>query len=251
MQALIIMRKISVLVVLLTGILAACNKDAKLGPSTGTGGSLARFTIAKEHLYVVDGNTLHVFGLQHPGKPSELGSLMLSFGGEVETIYPWEDQLFIGTMSAMHIISIADPAHPKHQGTAVHVTACDPVVANDRHAYVTIRTGNNCGGNSNTLQVFDVTDPTSPVLKYTIQLSNPRGLGLSGNHLYVCDSEAGLVVFDVSTPQNPEILKTITGHNFSDCIPIGNLLITMVANGMVLYDISNPAEPVFLSEILN
>ncbi len=245
------MRNISVLVVLFIGVLAACSKDSdKPGPSTGTGGSLARFTIAKEHLYVVDGNTLHVFGLQNPGKPSERGSLMLSLGGEVETIYPWEDQLFIGTMSAMHIISIADPGNPRYQGTAVHVTACDPVVANDHYAYVTIRTGNNCGGGSNTLQIYDVTDPKSPDLISMVQLTNPRGLGLSGHHLYVCDG-ADLVVLDVSNAENPKILETITGHDFSDCIPIDNLLITMVFNGMVLYDISNPASPVFLSEILN
>ncbi len=246
------MKKLIARIACLVMILAACSKDSsKLAPSTGTGGSLARFTIAKEHLYVVDGNTLHVFGLQNPGEPADRGSIILSLNGEVETIYPWEDQLFIGTMSAMHIFSIADPANPKHQGTAVHVTACDPVVANDRYAYVTIRTGNNCGGNRNTLQIFDVTNPTAPDLQSTVQLTNPHGLGLHGHHLYVCDADAGLVVLDVNDANNPEVLDTLTGYDFKDCIPINNLLITMVSTGMVLYDISNPAAPALLAEILN
>lgn len=246
------MKKIIILGSLFVMILTGCSKDSnKLGSSTGKGGSLARFTIAKEHLYVVDGNKLHTFGLKNPGKPSELGSLMLSLEGAVETIYPWEDQLFIGTMSAMHIISISDPDKPKYLGSALHVTACDPVVADDQYAYVTVRTGNNCGGNTNTLQVFDVTNPQVPALKSTIQLTNPHGLGLSGQHLYVCDADAGLVIFDVSNAKQPTILDTVTGHKFVDCIPNGNLLITMVSNGMVLYDISDPAKPVLLSEILN
>lgn len=244
------MKKLATLLFLV--ILMGCTKDSgKFGPSSGTGGSLARFTIAKEHLYVVDGNSLHVFGLQTPEKPVELGSLVLSNVSEVETIYPWEDQLFIGTMSAMHIISIADPANPQYQGSAFHATACDPVVANDQYAYVTVRTGTNCGGNNNTLQIFDVTDLQAPLLQSTVQLSNPHGLGLSGTHLYVCDAEAGLVILDVTDATQPKLIDTITGHRFIDCIPIGRLLITMVGNGMVLYDISTPAEPVFVSEILN
>lgn len=245
------MKRIHVIAALLITI-AACEKSDKLGPGTGTGGSLARFTIASEHLYVVDGNKLHTFSLQNAGKPSPIGALQLSMEGEVETIYPWKDRLFIGTVNAMHILSISNPAQPEYVGSAFHVRACDPVVANDHYAYVTVRTGTTCWGNTNALQVFDVKDNAqSPELKFTYNLSNPHGLGLYGNYLYVCDGTQGLVIFDISNGAAPVLLDTKTGYTFFDCIPINNLLIAMVENGMVLYDISDPAQPEFLAEILN
>jgi hypothetical protein len=85
----------------------------------------------------------------------------------------------------------------------------------------------------------------------TIEMPDPEGLGLSGSALYICCNSAGLKVFDVSMPANPTQVRTITGADFKDVIPYGNLLICYVTTGIMLYDISNPFDPVMVKLIQN
>ncbi len=240
----------TLLLVLFTA--AACKKDSNLGSlHSGSGGSTARFTISGGHLYVVDGDELHTFSLQNPAEPEQVNSLQLGWSNPIETIFPWKDKLFIGSANAMYIISIKDPKQPKVEGSASHLRACDPVVANDTYAYVTVRTGNNCSGNINALYVYDVAGGVqSPSRVYEQDMSNPHGLGLHNNYLYVCDGAAGMGVFNVQDGGNPKQVATIKGYTFFDCIPADDVLICMIEGGMVLYDISTPANPVVLSEII-
>ena len=59
------------------------------------------------------------------------------------------------------------------------------------------------------------------------------------------------MVFNVADPANPVFVKTVTGGYFKDVIPYGNQLICYVSSGIILYDISNPADPVLVKLISN
>src|SRR6185369_8056145 len=110
----------------------------------------------------------------------------------------WKDKLFIGSTAGMIVISIADPTQPTIEGIASHLRACDPVVADDAYAYVTVRSGNNCGGDLNGLCVYDVTGGMLSLNQvFQGNMSSPQGLALYNSYLYVCDGNTGLVVFDV------------------------------------------------------
>lgn len=221
-----------------TAMFSGCSKDANIsGAEVGKGGSLARFTIAQNHLYVVDGRDLHTFSLADPQNPIKVHSTNIGF--DIETIYTWKDKLFIGSQQAMYIYSIANAAEPKLLGSASHVRACDPVVANDTVAYVTVRTGSNCGGDVNALLVYNLNYIMQPALMNTIAIDNPYGLGIQGNTLFVCDGSYGLRVYDISEAYYPTQFKKISGEKFYDCIPNGNMLICMIEGGMALYDISD------------
>ncbi|MFT3747294.1 MAG: hypothetical protein QM768_03220 [Agriterribacter sp.] len=228
-----------------------CEKESNRSSSTtGKGGSTARFTISSGHLYVVDGDELHTFSLQNPAEPELVNSMQLGWNNSIETIFPWKDKLFIGSTTAMYVISISNPERPLVEGAASHIRACDPVVADDKYAYVTVRTGSNCDGNINALYVYDVSAGVeSPSRVYEQDMSNPHGLGLHNNYLYVCDGAAGMGIFNVQDGANPRQVATKKGYTFFDCIPVDDVLICMIEGGMVLYDISAPANPVVLSEI--
>jgi hypothetical protein len=101
------------------------------------------------------------------------------------------------------------------------------------------------------LVVYNIKDISNPVLKTTIQLSAPHGLGISDNALYVCDELTGLKVFNIQDTYSPQLVNTITGETFFDVIPYGNILICQVSGGIALYDISIRHLPVFLSKVLN
>lgn len=229
-------------------LITSCDKDNNPGePGTGTGGSLARFTIAANHLYIADGTTLHTYSLNDPSDPQKTGSTPI--GWEIETIFPWKDKLFIGSRDAMYIYSIANPDQPASLGMVSHLRACDPVIANDSIAYVTVRSGSTCGGNINALIVYDIRQILYPDQRNAIPLTSPYGLGMQGNRLFVCDGTNGLKVFDITQPYYPTQIQSLNGETFYDCIPYDTLLICMIEGGMALYDISNPNQINLLSKI--
>ncbi len=230
-------------------LLYSCSKSNNdfLGNDTGTGGSLARFTISRDHLYVVDGRNLYTFSLEQPGQPKKIYTNNIGF--DIETLYTWEDKLFIGSRDAMYIYSIADATKPALLGSARHVSACDPVVARDSVAYVTIRTGTNCGGSVNALIIYNLQDLLQPAERNRIPLDNPHGLGLQDQTLFVCDGASGLRVYDLKNPYSPTQKQLITGDTFYDCIPYENLLLCMIEGGMIIYEITPERQLKSLSRI--
>lgn len=207
-------------------LITACTKDANntaADAASGTGGSLARFTIAANHLYLADYNTIEVYDLADAANPLKKTSVNVGFG--VETIYPYMDKLFIGSRDGMFIYSITNPSNPVKLGEARHVRSCDPVVANDTIAYVTLRGGSPCGPAQDGLYIYDIKNVTTPVQKNLFPLSNPYGLGLRDSVVFVCRGSSGLSLVNVKNPSLPKLMYTVEDGNFQDAIPYDNLLI--------------------------
>lgn len=240
------------LFILLTAI--SCTKEGAKNPDyssgDGKGGSLARFAIAGNYLYVVNQNELKVFDIANPAAPVGKGTTYLSW--DIETIFSYGQKLFIGSATAMYIFDLTDPAKPKQESRVQHFRACDPVITQGTTAFVTLRGGNVCGGVLNALMTYDVKDTKNPVLKAQLPLTSPYGLGVQDSALYVCDGAKGLAVFNVKNPQQPVLLKYIEdGETYYDVIPYEGVLIAYVKNGVRFFDISKPQEPVSLSALMN
>lgn len=240
---------------LLLVLYTSCTKEsnsASANQSSGAGGSTARFTIAGNYLYVVDHTSLKTFLISDPSHP--VSKSKTEVGVNIETIFPYRDKLFIGSSSAMYIFSLTEPDRPEQIGHAqyeIHMS-CDPVVVKDQAAYATLRADGPCGWSQSSLVVYDISSFSSPVLKTTISIFSPYGLGVNGNALYVCNGEAGLTVYDVSVPFTPVYKTEITGKTFYDVIPYDNILVCQVSDGFALYDIgSDPLSPVYISNVLN
>lgn len=230
----------------------ACSKDNAAdvsASSTGMAGSLSKFTIVDNFLYAVDSRYLYAYDISNPVNPVIKSTIPINFN--VETIYPFKNRLFIGTTNGMFIYSIDVQAAPVKIGEALHVRSCDPVVANDTIAFVTLKGNTWCGPAVSGLYVHDIKNVMQPVLIKTLPIPSPEGLGLQGSILYICCNSDGLKVFNVANPANPIEIKTIGGGYFKDVIPYGNLLICYVSTGISLYDITIPGNPVFIKEIAN
>lgn len=239
---------------LLLVIITGCDKstldsNSNAGNQNGTGGSLARFTLAGNYLYVVEEATLKTFDVSAPANPILKNTVVI--GNNIETIYPYKNNLFIGSQTGMFIYSIANPAAPKLSGSASHVRSCDPVVANDTAAFVTLRSGSFCGAPADGLYLYKITNLLAPQLVKTFNLPTPYGLGLKDSILFVCQGANGMSAINVKNINAPVISQKITGHNFRDVIPYGDLLICYVTDGIALYDISNTASIRFINKVLN
>lgn len=216
----------------------------------GLGGSMARYTIYDNYLYTIDNSTMMLFDISSPENPIAMHSI--NIGWNIETIFPYKDKLFIGSQTGMHIYDNANPANPVHISTFAHVRSCDPVVADDKYAYVTLRNGNTCGGFINQLDVVDISNLASPRLVKSYPMGNPHGLGLDNDNqtLFVCDGSFGLKVYNAEDPflLDKNRLGTKPGHAF-DVIAYKNLAIVTGNDGISQYDYSNPRQLKLLSKI--
>ncbi len=217
---------------------------------TGQGGSMARFTITKNHLYAVGNAEIYSLPISVDGSVGASTRTDLPWG--IETIFPYEDFLFLGASNGMHIMSLDDPGQPQHESTFSHANACDPVVVQDDIAYVTLRGGTSCGGFDNQLDVLDVSNIHNPRLLHTYSMSNPHGLAVLDNLLFICEGEHGLKVFDVADigtiDQNR--YSHLTGFHAYDAIALrGKSLLVIGEDGFRQYDYSDPSKLELMSHI--
>ncbi len=203
------------------------------GSPFGVGGSMARFTIVSNHLYAVSESSLNVVSIANPTDPVFNNKVNLGWG--IETIYPFNNRLFIGSNSGMFIFNISNPALPVREGSFSHVRSCDPVIADNTHAYVTLRSGNACQGFTDQLEVLDILNFNQPTLVKTYPMKNPHGLAKDGNILMICDGKAGLKFYNASNVNNLVLLNTIGEYEAYDIIAINGWALVVAKNGLYQY----------------
>ena len=220
----------------------ASSDAARSEAASGKGGSMARFAIKGDFLYTVSSNNLKIFNIADAANPKHSDLRDVQIGFDIETIFPMDTLLFIGSRNGMYIYSIAEPRFPEKLAQALHFRSCDPVVAQGQYAYVTLNTNaSSCGPvPNNVLEIYDISNPTKPVLKKTVSMKGPTGLGVDGSKLFVCDR--GLKMFDISDPLNirqTDDLADIDYVNIRetyDVIPVDGLLILVAKEGLYQFD---------------
>ena len=224
---------------------------------SGKNGSTSAFALNDEWLYTIEFNKMKVFSVISRESPVYKTNIQLS--NWIETIYPYEDLLFIGSREGMGLYRTKpDPASPSFVSWLSHVHARDPVIYDGSYAYVTLLNGQ--------LLVVDVRDQKNPVLTNTlIMRQRLYGLTLKGNRLYV-GTDVGLAIFD--TAKKPDIIQISNlqsnidteelDHYYSlssempvvyDLIADENRLIASTSSGIYQLDCRNPDKPVIISFI--
>jgi hypothetical protein len=229
--------------------------------NVGTGGSFSRFTLANDHLFTIDNQTLKAFNVSNNQAPIEVKREIINQGGIIETVFPYGDNLFIGSTVGVFIYDISDPASFSFTSNFTHARACDPVYVEDDVAFVTLRsnTSNNCWGVNNQLDILDVADVANPKLTNTYPMQNPHGVGVDGSLLFICEADAGLKIYsltktftsnnDLSTV-NISLLKHEKSIFAYDVIPDNGNLIVVGEQQLLQYDYTDPNN-ITLRSILN
>jgi hypothetical protein len=231
-----------------TYAMSLSSSQAAASNTTAVGGSMARMAIQNDHLYAVSTQSLYSISIAKPLDPTYLSSKNLHLGiGSAETIYPFQDKLFIGSTSGMYIFSVTDADNPQLITTFTHATACDPVITDGTNAYITLRSGRSCGGIQNELDIVNVQDVTHPTFLKKYNLTRPQGLSKDGNTLIVCDD--GLKVYDATDPSNLLLKKSINLSEPYDVICINGLAIVSAKDGLYQFDYSDLANVKLLSKL--
>ncbi len=211
--------------------------------AAGVAGSMAQFTTLGSRLYSVSLHYLNVFNIEQPASPAFVQAVNTNYSA-TETIFPYENDLFLGGGNGMFIYDATDADNPTLKGTFGHETACDPVIAEANTAYVTLHSGDMCGNLNNELDVLNTTDITNPTLVKTYSFTNPRGLAKDGNNLFVCDGQDGLKILNAADLNNITLTKVVSGFTANDVIVSNGIAIVTASEGLFLInysDVSNAA----------
>jgi len=209
---------------------------------TGQGGSFARFSIVENFLYVLNDREINSFDISKLMDPVATSIVNVDWG-TIETLFAYDEYLFIGGTDGMHIYDRVDPSTPSYVSRFKHARACDPVVVQGNTAYVTLRDGSRCESFTNQLDVIDISNIRTPVLIESYDMTNPHGLGVVDDELYICDGRDGLRVFDKSDPNkiDDNKLSHLGGFHAYDIIPLtADHVIVVGDGGLYQYNTSNP-----------
>lgn len=211
--------------------------ESSSGGTIGTGGSFAKFQINNNALYTVENFELNVFNISNPTQTFFDKSIYMTEwmgGGIFETLFKQKEFLFIGSTNGMYIVNAFDEFNPFFVSGFSHATACDPVVVHANTAYITVRGGSTCGAIEDQVNVIDITNIENPTLISTYLLSQPYGLGIRNNVLYVC-ADGNLNVFD-ATNSAELVLQNTYNDQVKDVIALDTHLIAVGTNKIVQYN---------------
>jgi hypothetical protein len=223
---------------------------APTGTPVGIGGSMATFTIVNSHLYILDNSNMLTFDISNPDNPANVDILPLGWG--IETIFPYKENIFVGSQNGMYIINNTEQDNPELISMYSHITSCDPVVVQDNYAYVTLRAGWDCrSGSLNQLEVIDISNLNSPQLLKVYPMLEPFGLGIDGNALFVCEGTHGLKVFDATDKNKISDNQLLHLNNIDafDVIPYNNTLYLIGQDGLYQFDYTDINDITMISKL--
>ncbi|MBN2681426.1 MAG: hypothetical protein JXR58_02885 [Bacteroidales bacterium] len=208
--------------------------------SVAIAGSLARFMVYQDYLYTINEQEIFVFDLSNNSAPVKTSNTVSTWW-DIETLFSYNNHLFVGSRNGMLIYSLAQASNPTYVSSISHLESCDPVVVQGNTAFVTLRAGNDCGNTLSQLDVIDITNYSNPQLLTSYAMTEPYGLGIDDEVLFICDGSAGLKIYNVSDLYsiNQNMIAHFPNINTFDVIPHNNILMMIGSDGLYQYDYSD------------
>ncbi|MGC9395918.1 MAG: LVIVD repeat-containing protein [Anaerolineae bacterium] len=141
---------------------------------------------------------------------------------------------YLSDHQGLHIVDIADPAHPIHVTRAEDSRGASDLAVKEEFVYL--------GTNTQGMQIFDVSTPLSP----TFVGSYPRNvteIELRDDLAYIVGN-GSLEILDISDPLSPTLLGSHLGVHDLDVV--GTRVYGLDQTGFVIVDVSDPAVPELL-----
>lgn len=219
-------------------------------------GSYANMLVLDDFMYIINKEKLLTYSVYDKKDPLLIDTKDLGFN--IESLLHYKGKLFIGSSESMYIYERNQSGIPVKLSETSYADFgsffCqrDPIAVNDTHAFVTLSSVQNqwCGRfEVNELRVYDINNFQDPQIISQVTMESPKGIGLDGDYLFVCEEENGVVIFDVSVPETPKIIQHFKGFKAFDLIPDNGLLIVVGPDQLHEFDYSIISNIKYLSSI--
>lgn len=172
-------------------------------------GLLRRIKIQGNYAYATAGDSgLIILDISDPGSPQRVSSIDVP--GYVYNVAVDDGHAFVSSsMSGLHVVDVSDPSAPAVVGSYINNDYNRAVVVSGDHVY--LQYGGNLSPYRGVLGVFDVSNPSNPVLitslpEDQVGLREAVSADVIGSQLHVSGRSSGLKVFDISTPTSPRLV---------------------------------------------
>lgn len=230
--------------------------------SSGTlSGSYATMLPVDGFLYVVDDTDITTYDIEDSLNPVLIDKQNVGF--EIESLFHYDGVLLIGSTTAMHIFTIDENGIPLRQSETEYTfsineewTSCDPIVANDKYAFVTLSTSQfveegcfSWNRVANDLRIYNIENFQEPELISITEMDFPKGLALTGDYLFVCEGNLGIKLFDVSNKNQPIVIWSDLTFESFDVILKDGLMMVVGPDALRQYDYTDINNITFIESI--
>ena len=185
---------------------------------------------------------LRVIDISDPSAPEEVG--YFRDGGAAKDVVVIGDYAYVANgYSGLKIIDVSNSAVPCEIGAEHLPISADAIAVSGDYAYLTGYQSSATGE----VFVLDVSDPTAPSRSDSLDVAgtNPRGITVEGNYVYVAAYSEGLRIIDVSNPTAIVEVGAETSYlAIGVAVQGGHAYVGAGGNRMNIIDITNPAAPV-------
>lgn len=151
-----------------------------------------------------------------------------------------DNYAFIGNGMMLQVLDISDASHPEVVGELYTGTLIRKIIISGNYAYTITP-----------FQIFDISDPTHPVLAQSVNLPDvypPTAITVNKNYIYIGDFYGFIFTIDVTDPYNPDILdgRMLASGEIVQSIAVKDTIlyaVTYDSPGIDVYSISNPYAP--------
>ena len=240
--------------------------------ANGVSGSIVnnpqRIFVQGNYMYITNSgstDSLEIADISNPSLPKHVGNIASStVAGASAPALAGPDALWVSgnyayvvatSTKAMVIIDISNPAQPVQKGiiksdvangyASSYQKGVNGIQVQGKYAY-------QCTGNDG-LDIFDVSDPASPVFA-------SGGLGNCLNHIgnntyvlgsyaYVSDGNGNINIYDVSNPQSEKFVTQFSYTGAQSLSATGNFIYMGKTGGIDIIDTSNKLFPKIVSSL--
>lgn len=175
---------------------------------------------------------LDILDVSNAEKPTSLGSFFLE-GYARDVVIANTFAYAVDAPSGLYIFDLSrpDPLEPvstlqspnTNRGSPLHPSIEIPASTTELPTVA-------CVVRSESLQVYDISNPRQPVsvATYRTPSGRPQRAALSGKRAYVADGEEGLLILDLATPSNPTVVGTFKTPGAARDVTVADPLVFVV-----------------------
>lgn len=210
----------------------------KLVGGVDTPGSALGIAVTGDYAYVADGDDVQIVDISVPAQPVIVAETDSLRAVKIELFANYA--LVAGGVEA-HILDLSDLIAPTLVGSVGPVWGAQDVDIVGGYAYIS----------GYDFYIVDVTSPSQPRIVATLELFDPGGIAVDGDHAFVAN-RAEISAYDISDPAQPRwVASTRTlgfGRHYGAAVR-GQHAYFVGNDGLVVVDISNPVAPPLLGQV--